>query len=172
MADVLPCRSVAEAHLFMDLAGAEPLGRDHRLEADGDDLVAVYEVRVDGEPRTYRFRAPDNALIEGFGGAEPSVLIDAGQFLMHADRLSKSVPAEPAPEHRIAAASRLERAAHAIDEVVKFIPGGEHRVPGEAFWSPTGLLVREREPGRFRRARLEAVAATYRAIAARFRGEA
>jgi len=172
MPDVLPCRSVAEAHLFLDLAGADPNGRDHRLEADGDDLIAVYEVRVKGSPRTYRFHSPENPLAKGFGGAEPSEIIDAGQFLMHADRLAKSVSAEPAPEYRATAAARLERAAAALDEVMKFIPDGEDRVPADALWNPMSKVVYASEPGRFRRARLEAVAETYRGIAAQFRSPA
>jgi hypothetical protein len=172
MAHPLPCRSVAEAHLFLDIIGCDPRQRDHRLEDWDDKLVSVYVCMLEGEPRTFWFESPENPLIEGFGGDEPSQIIDPGQFLLHADRLSKSVPAGPSdldPSVHEVAARRLDEAADCIDEVIKFIPEGEHQVPEEAFFSPLGKVAYYQEPGRFRRARLEAVAQTYRDIALRFR---
>jgi hypothetical protein len=172
MINPLPCRSVAEAHLFLDLIGCDPKERHHRLEDWDDKLVAVYLCVLDGEPRTFWFESPENPLIEGFGGDEPSQIIDPGQFLLHANRLAKSVPGDPSDldssAHSIAA-QRLDEAADSIDEVIKFIPEGEHKVPEDAFFTPLGKVTYMQEPGRFRRSRLEAVAQTYRSIANRFK---
>lgn len=168
----LPCRSVAEAHLFLDLVGCDRTERHHRLEDWDDKLIAAYACILDGEPRTFWFESPENPLIEGFGGPEPSQIIDPGQFLLHADRLSKSIPsADPSdldPSVHALAAQRLDEAADAVEEVIKFIPEGEHQVPEDAFFTPLGKVTYLQEPGRFRRARLEAVAQTYRSIARRF----
>jgi hypothetical protein len=45
---------------------------------------------------------------------------------------------------------------------LKFIPGREPVVPDTAFWTPEGRAIRDREPGRFRRPRLEIVLFSYR----------
>ncbi|MBW1881083.1 MAG: hypothetical protein JRJ84_22245 [Deltaproteobacteria bacterium] len=172
MAHPLPCRSVAEAHMFLDLIGCDRRERHHRLEDWDDTLISVYVCMLDGEPRTFWFESPENPLIEGFGGDEPSQIIDPGQFILRADRLSKSVPSNPGdldPSAHSVAAQRLDEAADCIDEVIKFIPEGEHQVPQEAFFTPIGKVSYMEEPGRFRRARLEAVGQTYREIAARFK---
>jgi len=174
MPDPLPCRSVAEAHLYLDLLGAPREDRDHRLEAWGDDLVSVYTVSMDDERYEVGFLSPEDPLgVIGFGGDEPSEIIDPGQWILHAGRLAASVPADPAqvePARRPAVAQRLEEAARCLDEAAKFIPPGEDKMPPGAFWTPVGNLAYTREPGRFRRSRLEAVAATYREIAGRFTG--
>ena len=87
MNDVRPCRSVAEAHLFLDLLGAPRESRQQRLVAEGNDLVSVYTVLVDGQEAEFRFLVPDDPLgSDDFGGPEPSKLIDPGQWLLHADR--------------------------------------------------------------------------------------
>lgn len=48
------------------------------------------------------------------------------------------------------------------EEVLKFLPPGADHVPGEALFSATGKALYQAEPGRFRKARLEAVLRAYR----------
>lgn len=168
---VLPARSVDEIHLYLDLQGCDREGREHRLEDRDGDLVAVYACTRDGEPVSYAFQVPDTPPAPGqFGVDQPSRLVDAGQFLLRADRLAATVPADASerePALRAAAARRLETAARCLDEVLAFYPEGDEEPPPDAFWTPIGKLARDREPGRFRRSRLQAVAGTYRRIAAR-----
>lgn len=136
---------------------------EHRLESADAGLVAVYDgtcVRCK-RPRSFEFALhPELVPANKFGGAQPSTLIDAGQFLAAADVAAKTRPAR-----RIS----LERAVGAIEEVLKFIPPGAERVPEDAFFSEAGRAVLAREPGRFARARLEAVLATYRAELSKLR---
>lgn len=102
----------------------------------------------------------------GFGGDEPSEIIDAGQWLALADVASKSVPATPParPEERHRHFHAMQNAVFALEEVLKFIPSGEQFVPDSAIWTAEGQAIRVREPGRFRRLRLEAVLKAYRGI--------
>jgi hypothetical protein len=174
MPEPLPCRSVAEAHLYLDLIGAERAGRAQRLEARGDDLVSVYTVTLDGRRREIAFLSPEDPLgVRGFGGAEASEIIDPAQWILHADRLAASVPGDPSqvqPAGHAEVARRLEEAARCLDEVQKFLPKGQEAMPAEVFGTPVGKVTYLRDPGRFRRSRLEAVARTYREIAQRFAG--
>jgi hypothetical protein len=55
----------------------------------------------------------------------------------------------------------MTRAVHALDEVLKFIPPGADQVPDAAFFTEQGRAIRTREPGRFRKLRLEAVLGAY-----------
>ena len=91
-----------------------------------------------------------------FGGPEPSQLIDAGEWLWVADHVASSVP--PDPEE---GARALSMARAAVEEVLKFVPGGWDRVPDQGFWTERGLRVRTAEPGRFRVERLLVVRDTY-----------
>lgn len=115
-------------------------------------------------PRTFTFRLPEDARLPveravTFGGPEPSELLDPGEWLSVADLASRHAVDD----------SDLALAAAAVDEVLKFIPEGADQVPAGTFWTEDGRDAHEREPGRFRRHRLEAVAATYRDLAARMR---
>ena len=56
----------------------------------------------------------------------------------------------------------MSRAVNALQEVLKFIPPGADQVPADALFSAAGKQVCLAEPGRFRRARLEAVLGGYR----------
>lgn len=95
----------------------------------------------------------------GFGGPEPSELLDPGEWLIVAELAASNATDD----------SDVELAAAAIDEVLKFIPAGADHVPAEAIRSSDGRAVYAREPGRFHRSRLTAVAATYRDLAAQMR---
>lgn len=174
-------RSSHEAHLYMDLTacacGETRFARSGAVVTlPGGDLGSRYSGLCDrcGTPREFVFRLdaqePQGGTIR-YGGEHPSELIDAGEWLWIADRYARAVP--PAP-HRLAAPdrgqarTRLAAAAAAIDEVLKFAPAGAARVPEEAIWTALGRSVYEREPGRFRVGRLNAVRTSYRDALGRF----
>ncbi|TDD61773.1 hypothetical protein E1263_06160 [Kribbella antibiotica] len=128
--------------------------------ADGELLIA-YDTTCAGcrQDREYFFELPERETRLGaFGGPEPSELLDAGQWLGLADELASRVPVDD----QAARTERLKLAAAAVDEVLKFVPVGEDDVPDLAFWTEEGRQVRDQQPGRFRRLRLEVVLATYR----------
>jgi hypothetical protein len=110
-----------------------------------------------GAGREFLFGLPDAEAAPGafpdFGGPEASEILDAGQWLEIADRA--------AADDGVDADRRLALARAAVEEVVKFIPLGEHVVPDDAFWTDEGLRVRAEEPGRFRLERLLVVRDSY-----------
>lgn len=169
---MLFARSVAEAHLFMDLRGAEPGPRNHSLIARGDDLVATYRANVDGVEQRFEFDIPDPMPRGGmFGGPEPSRIIGPAEFLAHADAIASTVPGSPAglsPAQKNEAARRLNVALACLDEVMKFIPPGQDSVPEGAFVSDADRALRAKEPGRYSRVRLLAVAGAYRGLVQQF----
>ena len=116
-----------------------------------------------GRRREFTFRLPEEISLPvgpdvTFGGPEPSELLDPGEWLMVADLAAKGA----------ADASDLTLAAAATEEALKFIPEGADQVPPEAIRSVDGQQIYAEDPGRFRRRRLEVVAATYRELAAKF----
>lgn len=155
----------------MDLRGAEPGVRDHALISRGDELVSTYQCVCHGAVRRFEFVIPSPSARTGMYGDEaPSAIIGPGEFLQVADRLSRSVPANfggltaaQAEEAR----RRVLVAAACLDEIVKFIPGGASSVPAAAFVSETDHEMFAAEPGRFGKARLEAVAGAFRSMARR-----
>ena len=159
MASVLVARSSLECHLYMSLhpctcGDSTPL-RSHRLASGAHGLIAIYEGVC---PKCASSRKLELALADeivpltAFGGAAPSSIIDAGQFLA----VSIAAASEPAT------VASLTRAIAALEEVVKLIPEGADRVPADSLHSPDGRALYDREPGRFRRSRLEAVLGVYR----------
>ncbi len=175
-------RTNEEAHLYMDLHPCEcgeiqfPRSSSVVETAEGG-LASRYTGTCpqDGARREFTFRLPqrlaappgDGAV--SYGGAEPSELIDPGEWLSIADAYARNVPADTvslAAEGLAQARSMLSRAVAAIDEVLKFIPAGDDRVPERAFVTDRGRAAYAKEPGRFRRPRLEAVRSTYANIAA------
>jgi hypothetical protein len=168
---------MAEARLYMNL---EPCPAcDHRgfdaqgdLVEHGDDLAVTSRgyCPACGVERRFDLLLGES-LTRGYGGAEPSTLIDAGEWLDLADQLSRAVPADPTGLDAAARArggAQLEQAIAAVDEVVKFIGDGEERAPRTSFFTARGKEVYLREPGRFERRRLEAVQAAWRELAQRF----
>jgi hypothetical protein len=172
-------RTNHEAHLFMDLrpcsCGEPAFTRSSAVVTLPDGALASRysgECKGCGRPREFLFRLPPEPLEDAgeeirYGGAEPSRLLDAGEWLWAADRFAKAVPAEP---HRLAGAEqrrargRLAAAAAAIDEVLKFVPPDADSVPETAIRSELGRSAYAREPGRFRATRLVAVRDTYRRL--------
>jgi hypothetical protein len=175
-------RTTEEAHLYMDLhpceCGELRFPRTSAvIETSDGDLASRYTGTCpqDGAQREFTFRLPKQIMMpprDGlvrYGGAEPSELIDPGEWLSVADAYARSVPADPASlaaDGPAQARAMLNRAVAAIDEVLKFIPDGEDRVPEAAFTTDRGRAAYAKEPGRFRRPRLEAVRTTYANIAA------
>jgi hypothetical protein len=176
-------RTSAEAHLYMDLhgcsCGQSGFARDSAVVAlDDGDLARRYTgaCTACGSPREFVFRLPAEpstvpAGRMSFGGDEPSRLIDPGEWLAVADAWAAQAPAGPAglaPEQLRQGQAALDRAAAALDEVLKFVPEGADAVPGGAFFSDRGREIFAREPGRFRRNRLAAVRDTYAGLAGQF----
>ena len=180
---VLPlARTNAEAHLYMDLhpcaCGEIRFPRTSSVITTPDgDLASRYTGTCpkDGAEREFVFRLPErvtppppDGAVE-YGGSQPSELIDPGEWLAVADAYARSVPADTATlaaDGLVTARSMLVHAAAAVDEVLKFIPADADQVPADAFVTDRGRAAYTKEPGRFRRPRLEAVRDTYRSIAA------
>jgi hypothetical protein len=173
----LIARSSPECHLYMELhpcACGEVRGpTQHRMVSRDAGLAALYEGPCPscGTPRTFEFLL-DPEIPPGmkFGGAKPSQIIDAGQFLDVADAAAKAVPGDASrlgPDERASARRLMARAVDALEEVVKFIPADGDRVPAEALFTSAGKQTYLREPGRFRKIRLEAVLGVYRDILAK-----
>ena len=179
---MLVARSSAECHLYMDLhpcrCGNLDFEPEHWLEQNGEHLVARYQGICPGcgAKRSFEFvldpQMPPPP--PAYGGDRPSQIIDPGQFLHVSQQLAGAVPADPADlgpdEDPEEARELLRMAIAALEEVLKFIPEGADRVPEEAFTAPEGWMIYHREPGRFRRGRLEAVLEAYRHTLAAYGG--
>lgn len=177
---VLPvARTSAEAHLYLELhpcscGEARFAPGSSVVTTDDGDLASRYAGACPrcGTHREFVFRLPQEILMPTgefrYGGPDPSQLLDPGQWAAVADAYAASVPVDPsgldAGERRRARAV-LERAAAAVDEVLKFVPEGADEVPATAFVSERGRALYAREPGRFRRFRLAAVRDAYRGLA-------
>lgn len=157
-------RTNAEAHLYMDLTpcgcGDTAFERRSSVVERGGTLCSEYigSCRTCGTIRTFVFELPQEMArsVAGkviYGGADPSRLLDPGQWMTVAEHRASLNPGT---------AQDLAVACGAIEEILKFIPPGGERVPDDAFTSDRGKDVLRREPGRFRKSRLEAVLSTYR----------
>jgi hypothetical protein len=170
---MLVTRSSAESHLYMDLhpcaCGETRFDRRQALVDRDGALVSRYAGTCAGcgAERSFEFRLADGPEpfaedAVAYGGAEPSAILDPGQFLAVADRRASAVPASAtSAEEQARGRDAMKVAIGALREVLKFIPEGADRVPADAFTSDQGRAVYRREPGRFDRARLEAVLAAY-----------
>jgi hypothetical protein len=178
----LPARTNAEKHLYMDLhpcaCGEKRFEPKISLLDRGGPLVSVYEGRCKGcgEIRRFEFKLPDKIVPPGkgvvYGSSQASMIIDPGQFLALADSNAKVAPMSVAgldDAERMRAQRRMAIAIAAIEEVIKFIPPNEDRVPANAFYTEFGGTVYDAEPGRFRKLRLEAVLQAYRDVAQSYR---
>ncbi|MFC7548799.1 hypothetical protein [Plantactinospora sp. GCM10030261] len=177
-------RTNVEAHLYMDLTPCDACGEttfrpaSSFVDIDGE-LIGRYTAACPrcGSPREFVFRMPDEIIRPDedeptFGDDRPSELIDAGEWLWVADLLGDNAPAEPTAgmtaAQRRQAFLDLRMAAAAVGEAAKFLPAGADTVPQDALWSRRGRSVYAAQPGRFHRARLEAVQRVYRELADRF----
>ncbi|GAB1640875.1 hypothetical protein [Krasilnikovia sp. MM14-A1259] len=179
---VLPlARTSAEAHLYLELHGCDCGERTFTPDSavvvlDNGDLGRRYTGTCPrcGATRDYTFRLPAEPVpAAGFsyGGAEPSELIDPGEWLTVSDAYADQAPAQAAglsPDQARHAQAVLARAVAALDEVLKFIPDGAEAVPESAFVTGPGQEAYRREPGRFRRDRLAAVRHAYAGLLGQF----
>jgi hypothetical protein len=152
----LECRTYIELHPCA--CGDATVPRSAGVQSTDTALVAIYAGRCPtcGAERRFEFALDDEIVpFDSFGGARPSSILDAGQFLAIADAHAKVMPAT---------ADHLDIAISALVEVLKLIPDGADAVPEETITE--GRDVYDREPGRFRRARLEAVLNVYRSMRA------
>jgi hypothetical protein len=166
----LYARTNSEAHLYMDLhpctCGDIEFERQSAVMTEDDVLCSRYSgpCRTCGTVRTFIFELPETIRpirSDGvdFGGSDASQLLDPGEWLAVADYYAKLDPGTR---------EDLDIARAAVEEVLKFVPEGAERVPDEAFRSARGRAVRDAEPGRFRRVRLEAVLGAYRDLVAKY----
>jgi len=173
-------RTNAEAHLFMDLrpcaCGERRFARTSSVVTIDGDLASRYTGACArcGTARVFEFRLPPEILqppAQGvvYGGPEPSQLLDPGEWLSVADDYARSVPLDAKLDGDAlrSARHRLAVAIAALDEVRKFAPPGATEVPPSAFTTPLGRAIWDKEPGRFRLIRLDAVRAAYTEAAAR-----
>jgi hypothetical protein len=173
-------RTNDEAHLYMELrpcvCGETDFDATSSVTQVGGSWISRYAGRCTecGRERVFEFRQPDEITVPTDGawapGAQPSELLDAGEWLVVADAYG-STDADPAGLSTTAqeqVRTDLAAAAAALDEVLKFLPAGADQVPESAFWSAQGRAVRDAEPGRFRRARIEAARQVYRTALAAF----
>ncbi|MFE7808806.1 hypothetical protein ACFU51_29875 [Streptomyces sp. NPDC057430] len=153
--------------------GSGDFDRQHRLEQHGDDMVAVYEgaCRRCGTTRRFAFRMAEEIPPPppAFGGSEPSQIIDPGEFLNVAFRISESAGLQllnsPESEHHKMRDSVAYSIA-AYEEVLKFIPPGADAVPSSAFTSEAGLARYRQDPGKFARRLIDIYLKNARAILA------
>jgi hypothetical protein len=174
---MLIARSAQEAHLYMDLracaCGAAGFDRQHRLEERDGALVSVYEgvCAACGTTRVFEFTLSDDRPQEppAFGGAEPSRILDPGEFLWVADQVSTEsglrLLSAPLAEHRAIGAATAYAIA-ALEEVAKFLPEHADRVPEDRFTSRLGQEMYAKDPTRFTRQDITAALELKRRIAA------
>lgn len=167
-------RTNAEAHLYLerrpcDSCGEQGFSGRSAVVMINGEMCSQYTGACGrcGEQRAFTFRLPEDVRLPlerdiVFGGPEPSELLDPGEWLAVADVASSRQATD---------GEDLMLAAAAVDEVLKFVPAGAEEVPPETLRTEDGREVYEREPGRFRKARLEAVAATYRRLADEMRAQ-
>ncbi|WP_067561571.1 hypothetical protein [Nocardia acidivorans] len=184
MPDTLPlARTNAEARLYLSLQPCDSCGDTHctfRSAVITHDGILASRYTGDcpncAAQRVYEFRLPAQVLpppagAVRFGEDSPSELLDPGTWLWYADTCLRQVPTTTTGlDDRTTKAARhtLATAIAALEEVLKFIPPTEDRVPLSAFTSATGLALHAREPGRFTRPRLEAVRDHYAATLTAF----
>ncbi|WP_158716319.1 hypothetical protein [Blastococcus sp. Marseille-P5729] len=173
--ETVPARTIAEAHVYMDLhpcaCGATGFGRRLHLLDRRPGMRARYDGSCTscGSTREFEFTLPAAEALSGphsrFGaGQRPSAIIDAGQWMLVADAHAEAVSAELG-DPRLAR-SHLETSAAATAEVMAFVDEDIDAVPRRALWTSSGLRQYDAEPGRFARGALEAVRSEYRDMVA------
>jgi len=163
-AGVLPARSVAEIHLWLDLAGASREGRTHVVERRPDGLAAVYEATFPMGRKRVAFAVTEPLRDPEDLGEGPSPLLCAGQLAVAVRARLLSLPDEPV---RLTPANRADGAVAArwLWELEKMLEGDQ--IPRSALRTPVGARTfRERPEVRTRawiereRRRAEALAGT------------
>jgi hypothetical protein len=147
--------SADEAHWFFDLQGYPRTGRTHRLlERDGS-LIAHYDVAGGaGLPPA----SADFLVVEESSG---SLALDAGQLLFLAQAFSSEIEVGATADSN-RGRILLSDAVACVDAALARIPAGLNAVPSGSIHSKEGRVLLASEPGRLRRARLEAYRAGLR----------
>lgn len=165
MPDLPLARSLVEAYVHLDLVTAGR-SRDATVTQEADGwVVRLGDVAV-LVPGADELVARQEGLTFGSGLSE---LIDPGQWVLvaatyasralEADLLAAAAPEESALEE-VAAEWRF--AADAVAEALKFFPPGMDELPPDAFWTEMGRSLRESQPERVTREKLERDLALYR----------
>lgn len=157
---MLRARSIIEARQFAELQPCEGCGRDgvappFTIEARGEALTVTSSdyCAACGTLRRFELLLADERVPPGaWGNAEPSTIIDAGQWLALADRL---LPSD------------LSRARDALAEMLKFIPADAREVPRSAFFTSEGRRMYASDPVRFGRERITMTIRAYEDLLAR-----
>jgi hypothetical protein len=177
-------RSAEEADLYVDLeceaAGEVPKTRKRKKTERRRQTFWTYEIRCEsGKLMEFEFELdglpeakPGLRRKVAYGGAEPSRLIDAGEWMRVADRYANLAPKSLAglPERqRREAAGNLDIAIAAVGEVLKFIPSGADRVSSTALTSTRGKTYFNKDVRRFTRSALEEMRADLEARMRRYK---
>ncbi|MEV6368253.1 hypothetical protein AB0L86_15350 [Micromonospora musae] len=166
-------RSRDEADLYLEL---HPCPRCGAMEAAWDEAPAAQGTRPAyrysgrcadcGDQREFLFALPEGQPAPAapgphptsrFGGPQPSALLDPGEWLLVADWCGEASEIAERQGDDAEAADLRWTAVAAMEEVRKFVPTEGDVVPESAFWSTRGRTVYQRDPGRFRRRRLEGI---------------
>jgi hypothetical protein len=145
-------RSAAEIRWKLDLAGVPREGRSHRLIDRDGTLVARYAL-------TGWAPAP-KATAEFTLDPSGPPLLDAGELMLLSDMHARKASAD-ADSADPARRMHLNEAIAALDEIVDRLPSDAPAVPAAAFTTERGRAVYDAAPGRFERARLDAVRYAY-----------
>lgn len=130
-ARVLPARTIAEIHQFLDLEGAGREGRLHQLEYLGEELVARYEATVTGSRRTWWFETVDPTEDPLDLGAGPSRIMCAGLLADLVRRRLRALDGEPVDPAARASAAGAARWAREVEKMLdgKTLPRSAVRTP-------------------------------------------
>jgi hypothetical protein len=159
--------------MYLDLHPCERCGEPgfkwsvHEAAERNGQRISSYEGECPGcgTRRRFEFVVLDpNIPPPTLGGAEPSTIIDPGEFYEIAVLSATVAEVGPnaSPEEVADAYDAAADAAATVEEVLKFIPPGATAVPEEAFTSARGQAVRAADPSRFERDALEGVLAERR----------
>ncbi|MEU3018459.1 hypothetical protein ABZ635_13815 [Nocardiopsis sp. NPDC007018] len=164
---MLSARSISEARLYIELRSCGDCGGSwtaplHRLNLIGGRPVAVDTVACFscGRQERFEFLLPTEVeTASGYGGADSSQIVDAGEFLWASDHyadLAFDRRDAATPQERAAVAELLKRSVNALEEVLKFVPGDADRVPLDDITSDRGRSLYGNNPDRFRAGHVEA----------------
>lgn len=168
---LLRARSRLEQQDYMLLHACECGDREPPKDEDGESLPAgriltrwTGKCASCGRAREFAFDGPEigPGVSKRFTvtyGDEPSEIIDPGEFIWLAEHHARKAPSDPATvtgNARARARTNIAIAVAAVDEALKFLPPGAFDMPPAAFKSKLGSEMRQTEPGRFSRVRLEA----------------
>ena len=164
-------RTLEEADLYVDLeceaVGEVPKSRKKRTVERRRKPVLVYEIRCESG-KLLEFEFEDGGLPDAkpglrrkveFGGASPSLLIDAGEWMKVADRHQAKAPKSVAglsERARRDAKRDMQIAVAALQEVMKFLPAGADRVSSTSLLNARGKAYFNKDVRRFQRSALQA----------------